>query len=417
MATFGSTGAALSRLLIVLACATIGMSFHGGSNTSAPFLIDEEDGLLTVPQLIRKYGYLVEEHQVRTEDGYLLAMYRIPPRRVSRKHPVFMWHSLFSSCVDWVLIGRKHGLAYLLADRDYDIWMGNARGNRYSRKHERLSVSSAKFWDFSFHEIGYYDIPALVDYILKQTEAARVHFVGFSQGAMTSFIAMAERPGFTDKVIEFQALSPAVYMYRSPSVFINILAASADQIAKALGAVQQYEFNPYFEKQYFFFQWLCSASKQKICRVLIYDVVGPNPDQLDSKVLRIFFGHFPAGASAKQVQHYAQIIRDGIFRQYDYGDPQINYKRYGSHTVPRYNLSRAAAPVRTYYGYNDNTVNYLNVLQLEQEIPYVVSSYPVPDKRFSHIDFILASNVKELLYDEVVRNVEKAEQRATTQNK
>lgn len=361
-----------------------------------------------------------------------MAMYRIPARKSSRKHPVFMWHSLFSTCSDWVLIGRRHGLAYLLANRDYDVWMGNARGNRYSRKHERYTVSSAMFWDFTFHEIGYYDIPALVDYILEQTKARRVHFIGFSQGAMTSFIAMSERPGFAEKVIEIHALSPAVYMYRSPSIFINILAGTADQIANALAVAQQYEFVPYFEKQYFFYNWLCPAPKQTICRVLIYDVVGPNPEQLDTvnwctylkkiifnnyilfrqKVLRIFLGHFPAGASMKQVQHYAQIIKDGIFRQYDYSDPELNFRQYGSHSVPRYNLSRATAPVRTYFGYNDKVVNYLNVLQLEQEIPYAVSSYPVPDKRFSHIDFILANNVKELLYDEVVRNVEKAERGA-----
>ncbi|XP_053698629.1 lipase 1-like [Sabethes cyaneus] len=414
MVTIGSTGAVLSRLVIVLVCTGIVASFHGssGNTTTAPFLMDEEDGFLTVPQLIRKYGYLVEEHEVRTEDGYLLMMYRIPARAGSSKHPVFMWHSLFSSCSDWVLIGRNHGLAYLLADRNYDVWMGNARGTRYSRKHERYSVSSAKFWDFTFHEIGYYDLPASIDYILEQTKARRVHFVGFSQGAMTSFIAMSERPGFTDKLIEIQALSPAVYMYRSLSVFVNILARSLDQIANALIATQQYEFVPYFEKQYFFFQWLCPAPKQTICRILIYDVVGANPNQLDTKVLRIFLGHFPAGASVKQVQHYSQIIKDGVFRQYDYKDPEVNLRRYGSYFVPRYNLSRATVPVRTYFGYNDNVVNYLNVLQLEQEIPYSKSSYPVPDKRFSHVDFILANNVKEVLYDEVVRNVEKAERAA-----
>ncbi|XP_053698628.1 lipase 1-like [Sabethes cyaneus] len=409
MVTIGSASAGLCRLALVLTCLAAVVELDGHRNSSAPFLMDEEDALLTVPQLIRKYGYLAEEHQVRTEDGYLLMMYRIPARKGSHKRPVFMWHSLFSSCSDWILIGRKHGLGYLLANRNYDVWMGNARGNRYSKNHERFSVKSAKFWDFSFHEIGYYDIPALVDYILEQTKAKKVHFVGFSQGAVTSFIAMSERPGFTEKVIEFQLLSPAVYLYRSPSILIKISSGVADQIGYALVAAQQNGFIPHFENQYFFFRRLCPTPEQTICRAVVGDVAGSNPSQLDKKALRIFLGHFPAGSSVKQAQHYAQIYRNGIFRQYDYGDPEENFRHYGSHSVPRYNLSRAIAQIRTYYSYNDNVLNYLNYLQLEQEIPHLVSSYPVPDKQFGHIDFILANNVKELLYDEVVRNIEKAE--------
>ncbi|XP_055618888.1 lipase 1-like [Toxorhynchites rutilus septentrionalis] len=380
-----------------------------GGNQSRPFLVDEEDALMTVPQLIRKYGYEVEEHQVRTEDGYLLGMFRIPTRSTPRKQPVFMMHSLFSSCADWVLIGPKHGLAYLLAERGYDIWIGNARGTRYSRKHERISVNDPQFWDFTFHEIGFYDVPALVDYVLERTRARKVHYIGFSQGAMTVFIAFSQRPEVNEKIVQVQALSPAVYMNRSQSSVIRLLVSAAHKIAEALTAIGKYEILPHWEKQYYFFQRLCPAPAQLLCRLLIYNVVGANPEQLDVKMLRIFLGHFPAGASRKQILHYAQIIRDGIFRQYDYGDPVANRQAYGSSVVPLYNLSRAVAPVRTYFGYNDNVINYLNVLQLNRELPNLVGSYPVSDKRFSHIDFILANNVREVLYAEVVKNVGIAE--------
>ncbi|XP_055591127.1 lipase 1-like [Uranotaenia lowii] len=399
---FAKLGSSFGVLLILVHLA------DGFKNqTTARFLVEEEDALLTVPQLIRKYGYQVQEHQVETPDGYLLGMYRIIPRRPSRKHPVFMMHSLFSSCSDWVLIGRQHGLAYLLSNLGYDVWMGNARGTRYSRKHKLLSTKNPTFWDFSFHEIGFYDVTSLIDYVLDQTAASKLHYVGFSQGAMTAFVALSSRPEYNDKIIQLHALSPAVYMYRSLSSFLRLLSVSYRQLAQVFIKAGQYEIIPNFEQQYFLFRWLCPAPAQTLCRSVIYDIVGANPDQLDVRMLRIFFGHFPAGASLKQVGHYAQIIRDGLFRQVDYEDPVLNRAAYGGYgEVPRYNLSQVTAPVRTYFGYNDNTVNYLNVLQLEQEVPNVIGSYPVPDKRFSHIDFILANSVREVLYEEIVRNIE-----------
>lgn len=48
---------------------------------------------------------------------------------------------------------------YMLADNDFDVWLGNARGNTYSANHTILKpfgsrINRRKFWDFSWHEIG-----------------------------------------------------------------------------------------------------------------------------------------------------------------------------------------------------------------------------------------------------------------------
>jgi lysosomal acid lipase/cholesteryl ester hydrolase len=37
---------------------------------------------------------------------------------------------------------------YLLADAGYDVWLGNARGNTYCRRHVKLTAQNKKFWDF-----------------------------------------------------------------------------------------------------------------------------------------------------------------------------------------------------------------------------------------------------------------------------
>ncbi|XP_058444437.1 lipase 1-like [Malaya genurostris] len=362
------------------------------------------------PQLIRKYGYEVEEHEVRTEDGYLLAMYRIPPRHLgSRRYPIFLMHSLLSTSADWVLIGRNHGLAYLLADLGYDVWMGNARGNRYSRKHERYAITSVEFWDFTWHEIGLYDVPAFIDYVLKQTDSRKLHFIGYSQGTIVVFVALSERPELNEKLVQMQLLSPAIYLKEFDSFLLKLIVMSCDEIVARLTASQIYEFTPYFEYQYFFFKRLCPSPAQRVCRLVIFDVVGGYPENLDVKLLRILLGHFPAGVSVKQIHHVCQLFRDGIFQQYDYGNPEINLQRYGSTQVPKYNVSRVKAPVRFYYSYGDRVVNYRNVLQLQQELSNLVSSYPVPDKLFGHADFAYGRDVKEVLYEEVLTNLEQAD--------
>jgi len=41
------------------------------------------------------------------------------------------------------------GIAFMLADKGFDVWMTNIRGNVFSRKHERFSPDSAEFWNYS----------------------------------------------------------------------------------------------------------------------------------------------------------------------------------------------------------------------------------------------------------------------------
>lgn len=80
----------------------------------------------------------------------------------------------------------------MLADAGYDVWLGNARGTEPSREHVRLrpnGIFQKKYWEFSWHEIGMYDLPAIVDHILDTTHQKKLNYVGFSQGT-TSFFVM-----------------------------------------------------------------------------------------------------------------------------------------------------------------------------------------------------------------------------------
>ena len=98
-------------------------------------------------------GYPVENHFVTTQDGFILNMQRIPhgwnkTQSSSPKPVVFLQHGLTMDSTNWILNGRSESLAYILADRGFDVWLGNIRGNRYSQKHIKLDPSDEEFWDW-----------------------------------------------------------------------------------------------------------------------------------------------------------------------------------------------------------------------------------------------------------------------------
>ena len=108
-------------------------------------------------------GFKFEKHTVTTEDGYILEMHRLNMPGSEDRPVVMLQHGILSSSETWVLNGED-STAFKLAYAGYDVWMGNNRGSMYSMKHESLDPTSvldeAKFFDYSFFELGQYDIPA-----------------------------------------------------------------------------------------------------------------------------------------------------------------------------------------------------------------------------------------------------------------
>jgi lysosomal acid lipase/cholesteryl ester hydrolase len=58
--------------------------------------------------MIKKSGYPVEEHFVRTEDGYILTLHRIPGKEGSPV--VLLQHALLESSFCWIINGKERSL-------------------------------------------------------------------------------------------------------------------------------------------------------------------------------------------------------------------------------------------------------------------------------------------------------------------
>lgn len=125
--------------------------------------------------------------------------------------------------------------------------MGNQRGNHYSENHTTLDPFGSEedrkqFWSFSVHEIGYYDVPASIDYVLHKTGKNTLHYIGHSQGCTTFFIMTSERPEYNDKIDTMQALAPAVYLKNTNLSAIRWMSAWMSYIYVSMNCNPRFQY-------------------------------------------------------------------------------------------------------------------------------------------------------------------------------
>ena len=152
-----------------------------------------------------------------TEDGYELTVFRIPglsseaePTNTT-KPPILMQHGILDSANCWIVNYAEVAPAFVAARAGYDVWLGNSRGNTYSLGHTTLDPDhdEKEYWNFSWFEMGKYDLPAVIDYIQSSTGGQKVAYIGHSQGTTQMFTGLATNQDyFKDKVPLFVALGP-----------------------------------------------------------------------------------------------------------------------------------------------------------------------------------------------------------------
>lgn len=158
-------------------------------------------------------------------------------------------------------------------------------------------------------------------------------------------------------------------------------------------------------------------------------------------ILPIVLWHTPAGASTKQVLHYAQglnkgknLLRSfipsnsqpytvhlccfiypnrnwfnlfpGNFAYFDYGTVK-NIKIYNQKEPPKYDLKKINIPTIIFYSLNDWLADPEDIDILYEELNCYKKKILIPYKKFNHVDFLYAKDVVTLLHDSLVENMDK----------
>ena len=366
--------------------------------TSIEIKFENSEEKMPIEEMIYSKGYPLEIHNVFTEDGFLLRMYRIPGGKKEenykqkKKPPVFFQHGIFDSSDCWACNIEENNFIYILANKGFDIWLGNSRGNKYSKHHQKFSSNTHEFWSFSFHEMGKYDLPAAFDYITKINKSGeKIIYIGHSQGTAVLFSALTYNLDyFTSKLKLFIAFAPITTLNHLNSNIMKLgNYLGLDSLLK-LGKIT--ELMPESDDMINMNIWMYNKLPWLV-HFFVDLATDKNSNVNNNKTsMKVLYGHYPSGGSFKSLNHFVQIYRKKSFCYYDYG-PEANIAIY-KQTVPKeYNLNNICdIPIALIIGKEDRLSSVEDARMLREKIKSSVELYMELDC-VGHTGFLVGNDV------------------------
>lgn len=313
---------------------------------------------------------------------------------------VFLQHGLMGSSDNWNTNTEDNSLAYLLSDAGYDVWMGNFRGNIYSRRHVNMTSQDPQFWRFSYDEMARHDLPAMLEHVLVETGVEKVVYVGHSMGTTVFFATMSSLPEYyQDRIAAMVALAPVatIKSISSPIKYLAPLVNELHYLLRFFGNDQEVLTNPMLISLWDPYR-VCS--NYLLCENIQFMITGFDPARADQSMVPVILSHNPAGSSTQTLFHFAQGYSSGRFQKFDFGLRE-NLVNYGQEQPPEYDISRIKVPITLFWADNDWLTGQEDINNLREKLPNLQAIHKVSNPIFSHLDFLWATDVRPLVYDKI----------------
>jgi len=332
---------------------------------------------------------------VTTADGYILNMFRIGAKNAGvlneGKVPVLLQHGLVDSSDTWIINSEELAPGFILANKLYDVWLGNSRGNKHSRNHTLLNPDTdPEFWDFSWQDMADYDVPAQVNFVLQATNKAKLVYIGHSQGTTQLFAHLSDDQGFGTKLALAVMLAPVGSVKHQTSTLLRGLSHTS-----YLSIMQYFGVNEQLPAVQSTFMYYVCRYVGWVCKGGLYLISDEDPDFDNSPQPPVILTHFPAGTSLKDLQHWSQmtLATQSVVQRFNYPTPQLNYAHYGALTPPVFNLSNIKAPIALFAGFADRLADTTDVVWLSQQIPANSIVWNRTDYPCGHVTFLWGANM------------------------
>ena len=329
----------------------------------------------TLKLIVNKQGsYNFEAYDLVTSDGMPLQIHRLRKNSSKKESstPIFIQHGLLGSSTDFLL---EDGIAYTLADAGKDVWLGNFRGNIFSRRCLREPINDEHFWGYDMDDHGNKDLPTMVNFVLDETQQEQTIYIGHSLGTSALFIMCNLHPNMISKIIEAHLLGPTAdcsVIQGLPKYCINA-AEYVMQILEMLGI-------------YTIFFPRTLNNMFLILAILMFKFGGYNGIDIDNKLDRIktIIKFAPSGFTTKTCLQYIRCIKE----------KQLVSAKYDGCTVPNaYSLECANFPTTIYWSENDWVAGRRNIERLMNDLPNVAGVYQLYNN-FGHVDFAWSDDLQ-----------------------
>jgi len=293
----------------------------------------------------------------------------------------------------WINNEPDVAVAFQLARAGYDVWLGNNRGNMYSSKHVKLDpVKDAReYFNYSFQDLAEHDLPAQIDKVLEVTEKLKLTYIGHSQGTSQFFYALSTKQQYySDRVNLFVALAPVV-SFKNCNRLMKWSALIEEGFEYALDKEAVYSvFGKDWNREER--DWEDSTVAGRIYKEFEDSVLTTDSPHNSEKWIVVGSSWSPARASCKELFHYAQLVKSGLFQKFDFENADRNNKVYGQSTPPRLEFNNVKeVPVAMFCGKEDTLSHWQDCEWLAQQLNCTVHYEELAE--FDHSSFNMAKDM------------------------